>query len=190
MLLLAWPPLSGVCLNHEVVMFQPRTVTPLYLGSVINCYVATPLFLTRSALIWLLSDFPLGGVNSPPPPECIKKFSLFTGSLCWSVYYSILTFFVWSLPPILFHNTLEKKTVIPPQILIPPPATSPTISGCLVLNNMYTVSPSIYVVNALYHATSFSTTNVILTHLRVRRHFQGTSDVRIFHLLKGINLFT
>ena len=39
-LLFSWPPVRGLCLNHEVVMFQPSTVTPLYLGSVVNCYVS------------------------------------------------------------------------------------------------------------------------------------------------------
>ena len=39
LLLFACQPLRGVCLNHEVAMLQPWTATPLYLGSVINCYV-------------------------------------------------------------------------------------------------------------------------------------------------------
>ena len=30
----------GVYPNHEVVMFQPRTVTSTYLGSVFNCYIS------------------------------------------------------------------------------------------------------------------------------------------------------
>ena len=60
--LFSCPPVRGVCSNHEVVMFQPRTVTPPYLGSVINCYVATPFFLTRSALLRPPPDFYLGGV--------------------------------------------------------------------------------------------------------------------------------
>ena len=29
----------GVCPNYEVLMFQPQTVTPPYLGSVVICYV-------------------------------------------------------------------------------------------------------------------------------------------------------
>ena len=49
--LLSWPPVCGVCPNHEVVMFQPRTVTPPYLVSVVNSYLATPFFLTLSALL-------------------------------------------------------------------------------------------------------------------------------------------
>ena len=34
-----WPLVHGVCPNHEVVMFQPRTVNPPYLVSVVNCYI-------------------------------------------------------------------------------------------------------------------------------------------------------
>ena len=67
-LLLAWPPLCGVCLNHEVVMFQHWTVTPPYIGSIVNCYIATPLFLTRSALLRPLPDLPLGGGVPAPAP--------------------------------------------------------------------------------------------------------------------------
>ena len=40
LLLFTWPPVRGVCPNYEVVMFQPRTVTPPYLVSVVNCYVS------------------------------------------------------------------------------------------------------------------------------------------------------
>ena len=52
LLLFAWPPVCGVCLNHEVVMFQTCKVTPLYLGSVINCYISysTLLNLLRPSL--------------------------------------------------------------------------------------------------------------------------------------------
>ena len=67
-LLFLLPPVLGVCPNHEVVMFQPRTVTHLYLGSVVSCYVATPFFLTRSALLLPPSDFPLGGGVIAPDP--------------------------------------------------------------------------------------------------------------------------
>ena len=37
MLLLAWPSVRVVCPSYELVMFQPQTVTPLYLGFVVNC---------------------------------------------------------------------------------------------------------------------------------------------------------
>ena len=69
LLLLACPPVRGVCPNHEVMMFQPQTVTPTYLGSVVNCYVATPFFLTLSTVICPPPDFPLGwwGVIAPAP---------------------------------------------------------------------------------------------------------------------------
>ena len=40
LLLFAWPPVRVVCLNHDVVMFQPWTGTPPYLGSVVNFYVS------------------------------------------------------------------------------------------------------------------------------------------------------
>ena len=40
LLLFSWPQFREVCLNYEVVMFQPRTGTPPYLGSVTNCYIA------------------------------------------------------------------------------------------------------------------------------------------------------
>ena len=65
-LLFLLPPVLGVCPNHEVVMFQPRTVTHLYLGSVVSCYVATPFFLTRSALIRPLPGFLLRVCLHPP----------------------------------------------------------------------------------------------------------------------------
>ena len=38
----------------------------------------------------------------------------------------------------------------------------------------------------LCHAASFPDLAVILSNLKVRRQFQGTSNVRIFHILKGI----
>ena len=38
-LLLFWPPVCEVCPNYELVMFQPRIVNPMDLGSVANCYV-------------------------------------------------------------------------------------------------------------------------------------------------------
>ena len=71
--LLLWPPVLGVCPNHEVVMFQHWTVTPPYIGSIVNCYVATPLFLTRSALLRPLPDLPLGGGarTRPWPLSCL-----------------------------------------------------------------------------------------------------------------------
>ena len=61
MLLLAWPPVRRERPNHEVVMLQPRTVIPPYLGSAVNCYVSTSFFLTHSALIRPPPTFYLGG---------------------------------------------------------------------------------------------------------------------------------
>ena len=73
LLLFDWPPVRGVCPNHEVVMFQPRTATPPYLGSVVKCYVSisTLLNLLRpspplSSLIRPPPDFRLGGCHHPP----------------------------------------------------------------------------------------------------------------------------
>ena len=39
LLLFPCPPIHEVCPNYEVVMYQPQTGTPLYLGSVANCYI-------------------------------------------------------------------------------------------------------------------------------------------------------
>ena len=39
LLFFSWPLVHEVCPNYEVVVFQPRTGTPLDLGSVSNCYV-------------------------------------------------------------------------------------------------------------------------------------------------------
>ena len=44
LLLFSWPPFREVCLNYEVVMFQPWTWTPPDLGSVANCYISILLW--------------------------------------------------------------------------------------------------------------------------------------------------
>ena len=73
-MLLAWTPVRGVCPNHEVVMFHPRTVTLPHLGSVVNCYVS------YSNLINLLypsppsARFPSGGVPTPTPVQYTVYF--------------------------------------------------------------------------------------------------------------------
>ena len=41
----SWPLVREVCLNHEVVMFQPQRETPPDLVSVSNCYVDILLIL-------------------------------------------------------------------------------------------------------------------------------------------------
>ena len=66
-LLLAWSTVRGVCTNHEVVMFRPRTVTPPYLGSVVNCNVATPLFLPAPPFSALRLISVWGGLPAPAP---------------------------------------------------------------------------------------------------------------------------
>ena len=68
LLLFIWPPFYGVCPNHEVVMFQPQTVTPQYLGSVVNCCVSystllNPLLPSQPSA-WFLSG---GGVPATAP---------------------------------------------------------------------------------------------------------------------------
>ena len=67
LLLFARQPVRGVCPSHEVVMFQPRTVTPPYLGSVVNCYVRYSTILNplrpSPPCAWFLS----GGVPAPAP---------------------------------------------------------------------------------------------------------------------------
>ena len=67
LLLLSCAPVRDVCPNHEVVMLQPQIVTPMYPGSVINCCVATPFFLTWSTLLHLTPDLPLEGMPAPAP---------------------------------------------------------------------------------------------------------------------------
>ena len=44
-LLFARPQVRVVCQNKEVEMLQPWKVTPLYLGSVVNCYVRQSIHL-------------------------------------------------------------------------------------------------------------------------------------------------
>ena len=53
------------------------------------------------------------------------------------------TFFVWNFLRILIHFTLPTPLVTPPFTPISPISYSPNISGCPVLNYMYTASPSI-----------------------------------------------
>ena len=47
-------------------MLHPQTVTPLYLVLVVNCYVANPFLLARSALR-LFSVWGGGVVTAPTP---------------------------------------------------------------------------------------------------------------------------
>ena len=68
LLLYTCPPVRGVCPNYEVVMFQPQTVTPPYLGSVINCYVRYSTLLNPLHPSPPSACFPSGGgVPSPAP---------------------------------------------------------------------------------------------------------------------------
>ena len=56
-LLFSWPPVRGVCPNHDVVMFQPRTLTPQYLGSAFNCYASYSNLLNLLRPSPTFSDF-------------------------------------------------------------------------------------------------------------------------------------
>ena len=71
-----------MCPNHDVVMFHPWKVNPPYLVSVVNCYVDNPLFLTFSALLRPLPDFPLGGSYLTPTCPLFRILPLWshTGS--------------------------------------------------------------------------------------------------------------
>ena len=53
-----WPPVREVCLNYEVMDFQPRTLTTPDLGSVTYCY-----------LHLLDLPYPLLMLSNAPPPQ-------------------------------------------------------------------------------------------------------------------------
>ena len=125
-LLLAWSTVRGVCPNHEVVMFRHRTLTPLYLGFFINCYVATPFFLTRSTLLRPPPDFPLGGVpapasiHSPVYPSCIHTGSfshMGVTCLCPSIPIPIAPWpILWLIWVHVSSSTVATSAVFPTPI--------------------------------------------------------------------------
>ena len=41
---ITWPPLWAVCMNHDVMVFQPRTFPATYLGSItiFNNFILAP----------------------------------------------------------------------------------------------------------------------------------------------------
>ena len=65
-LLFSWTPVRVVFLNNDVVVFQPRTVTPPYLGSAVNFYASYSTLLNPihpyPPSAWFLS----GGCSQPP----------------------------------------------------------------------------------------------------------------------------
>ena len=73
--MLSWPPACGVCTIYDVVMLQPHRATPPYLGSIVNCYIANPFFLTQSALLFPPSGFPLRGGFLYPPLDTLLSTS-------------------------------------------------------------------------------------------------------------------
>ena len=75
-LLFAWPPVRGVCLNHEVMIFQSRKVTPRYLGSVLNCYLRYSTLLNPLLPLRPPPDLCLGGGCPHPPLTTILSTSV------------------------------------------------------------------------------------------------------------------
>ena len=116
MLLLDWPLVLGVCPNYEVVMFQPRTVTPPYLGSVVNCYVATKLFLNLYTLLLHPPDLLLRGVPVPAPgqsPVYFRRAATQDHSPTWASPVSIPSHQDPSLPALSFESSASMS---PPQL--------------------------------------------------------------------------
>ena len=74
-----WPPVRAMCLNHEVVVLQPCTVTPLDLGSVANAqhllYTSQP---TCSKCVQdLRSPSPPPDLSSIAPPSFTRQRRLY-----------------------------------------------------------------------------------------------------------------
>ena len=67
LLLCNWPPVNEVCLNHEVVVFQPCTVTPPHLGSIaiVTTFIYSPSAPPDST-IFLYHYFPSSILPLPP----------------------------------------------------------------------------------------------------------------------------
>ena len=65
-------------------------------------------------------------------------------------------FFVWNFLIILIHFTLSTSLVTPPCTPISPTSHLPTISGCPILNYIYTISPSLQVGSASYSSRPVS----------------------------------
>ena len=62
-----FPLIRGVCPNNWLVMFQPQTVTPPYLGSVVKCHVSYSTLLNPLCPSRPSAWFPYGG-GCPYPP--------------------------------------------------------------------------------------------------------------------------
>ena len=78
-----WPQVCEVCLNYEVVVFQPRTVTPPHLGSVANVtnFIFIPpappdstVFLDYSCLYSILTPTTTSS-SSSNPSHCLYTLS-------------------------------------------------------------------------------------------------------------------
>ena len=76
-LLFSRQPVCGVCTNHEVVMFQPRTVTPPYLGSAINSYLSYSTLINPFRPSPPSAWFPSGGRCLHPPLATLLYNSIF-----------------------------------------------------------------------------------------------------------------
>ena len=120
MLLLDWPLVLGVCPNYEVVMFQPRTVTPPYLGSVVNCYVATKLFLNLYTLLLHPPDLLLRGVPVPAPgqsPVYFRRAATQDHSSIWELPVSVPASRYPSLPSPSSNSSVSLSPMYLPRLL-------------------------------------------------------------------------
>ena len=82
--------------------------------------------------------------------------------MCTTVFWH---FFVWNFLAILIHFNLATQLLTPPCNTTSLHSQLPNISGCTVLNYMYTTSTSLYVGSALWHTIRFYTVAVILKQL-------------------------
>ena len=70
-----WPPEQEVCINYEVVVFQPRTVTPPHLGSITNFtnFIYIPPAPPDSTIFWIVLVLP---PSYPLPPAAVHRLIL------------------------------------------------------------------------------------------------------------------
>ena len=76
LLLFTWTSVRGVCLIYEMVMFQPQTVTPLYLGFIVTCYVSYSTLLNPLRPSLPSAWFPSGGGCPHPPLATLPSTSV------------------------------------------------------------------------------------------------------------------
>ena len=72
-----WPPVREIFPNHEVMIFQPRTLTTPDLGSVAYCYIA--YLLNPSHPLFLPYDVCPGEAAHSCPTAPVIDVSLCTG---------------------------------------------------------------------------------------------------------------